>query len=75
MSGKIKKAVSKEDCSETEVLEQSLVRETGLEPAQLAPPAPQAGVSTNSTTPAGVFFINTTGLSIAKTDFAVNTPF
>ena len=69
MSGKNKKAVSK-DFSET-----AFVRETGVEPAQLAPPAPQAGVSTNSTTPAGVFFINTTGLSIAKTDFAVNTPF
>ena len=62
----------KKDCSQTEVLEQSLVRETGLEPAQLAPPAPQAGVSTNSTTPAGALHYNATKTTISKTGFSVN---
>ena len=31
-----------------------MVPETGLEPARIAPPPPQGGVSTNFTTPAGL---------------------
>ena len=48
------------------------MRETGLEPAQLAPPAPQAGVSTNSTTPAGELPNNATDVILSKTDMSVN---
>lgn len=48
------------------------MRETRLELAQLAPLAPQASVSTNSTTPAGVLHYNATKITISKTGFSVN---